>query len=128
MQILADMKENLNNALKKDYGKKTHVTTAFDWAQAKSLVKRNMSRKPVYSVMHRKTEKLPIPTLELLLRYLLLLFVRLFNSLKAYCVILTVQVTIYEKWYFLSKVRLTAREKKKKRQAIGRYTQTAVYS
>ncbi|XP_065310034.1 23 kDa integral membrane protein-like isoform X2 [Dermacentor albipictus] len=36
-KILSDMKDNLNNALKKDYGKKTHVTTAFDWAQAKML-------------------------------------------------------------------------------------------
>lgn len=36
-KMLSDMKENLNNALKKDYGKKTHVTTAFDWAQAKML-------------------------------------------------------------------------------------------
>ncbi|KAL1434874.1 hypothetical protein MTO96_001753 [Rhipicephalus appendiculatus] len=35
--ILLDMKDNLNESLKTDYGKKTHVTAAFDWAQAKML-------------------------------------------------------------------------------------------
>ncbi|XP_037504953.1 23 kDa integral membrane protein [Rhipicephalus sanguineus] len=36
-KILSDMKDNMTESLKKDYGKKTHVTTAFDWAQAKML-------------------------------------------------------------------------------------------
>lgn len=34
-KIMSEMTGNLNNALKQDYGKKTHVTTAFDWAQTK---------------------------------------------------------------------------------------------
>lgn len=36
-KILSSIKEDLNHALKREYGKKTHVTTAFDWAQAKML-------------------------------------------------------------------------------------------
>ncbi|XP_075742179.1 CD151 antigen-like [Rhipicephalus microplus] len=36
-KIILDMKDNLNESLKTEYGKKTHVTTAFDWAQAKML-------------------------------------------------------------------------------------------
>ncbi|KAG0424618.1 hypothetical protein HPB47_028174, partial [Ixodes persulcatus] len=34
-KIMSEMRDNLTNALKRDYGKKTHVTTAFDWAQTK---------------------------------------------------------------------------------------------
>lgn len=36
-KILSDIKDNLDEALKKDYGKKTDVTSAFDWVQAKML-------------------------------------------------------------------------------------------